>query len=122
MANTGPNSNQSQFFFTLDKTQELNKKNTIFGKVVGDTLYNIVAMGELEVDDHERPLNPPKITRIEIISNPFDDVIPRTTAKERQAAALASMRQENKGQEQRISHSVKTSKQKKYGLVPHLHT
>jgi peptidyl-prolyl cis-trans isomerase SDCCAG10 len=75
MANTGPNSNLSQFFFTLDKTEELNKRNTIFGKVVGDTLYNLVGMGELETDDSERPLNPPQITRIEVLSNPFDDMI-----------------------------------------------
>ena len=33
MANAGPNDNQSQFFFTLDRADELNKKHTIFGKV-----------------------------------------------------------------------------------------
>ena len=33
MANAGPNDNQSQFFFTLGATHELNGKHTIFGKV-----------------------------------------------------------------------------------------
>ena len=33
MANGGPNDNGSQFFFTLGRCDELNKKNTIFGKV-----------------------------------------------------------------------------------------
>ena len=33
MANAGPNDNQSQFFFTLGATPELNGKHTIFGKV-----------------------------------------------------------------------------------------
>jgi len=33
MANGGPNDNASQFFFTLGRCDELNKKNTIFGKV-----------------------------------------------------------------------------------------
>jgi len=32
MANSGPNDNGSQFFFTLDRTPELDKKHTIFGK------------------------------------------------------------------------------------------
>ena len=35
MANAGPNDNQSQFFFTLGATPELNGKHTIFGKVSG---------------------------------------------------------------------------------------
>lgn len=35
MANTGgPDENGTQFFFTLSRTDELNGKNTIFGKVI----------------------------------------------------------------------------------------
>ncbi len=33
MANAGPDDNGSQFFFTLDRADELNKKHTIFAKV-----------------------------------------------------------------------------------------
>jgi len=33
MANAGADDNASQFFFTLDRTDELQKKHTIFGKV-----------------------------------------------------------------------------------------
>ena len=36
MANAGPNDNQSQFFFTLGATPELNGKHTIFGKVISN--------------------------------------------------------------------------------------
>ncbi|CAF4077821.1 unnamed protein product, partial [Rotaria sp. Silwood1] len=31
MVNQGPNTNASQFFFTLGSTPELDKKNTLFG-------------------------------------------------------------------------------------------
>ncbi|KAH6568538.1 hypothetical protein BASA62_005394 [Batrachochytrium salamandrivorans] len=94
-ANTGPNSNRSQFFFTLGKTEELNRQNTIFGKIVGDTIYNLLKIGELEIGSDERPIYPAKILNTHIMSNPFDDIIPRTTAEdraavlEREAAQLA---------------------------------
>src|SRR5690606_3480149 len=46
MANEGvPDSNGSQFFFTLGKAEELNNKNTLFGRVAGDTIYNLAKMG-----------------------------------------------------------------------------
>lgn len=76
MANEGqPDTNGSQFFFTLGKTEELTGKNTLFGRVVGDSIYNLAKMGEAEVEeDGERPLYPVKITSIEILVNPFEDM------------------------------------------------
>lgn len=76
MANEGiPDTNGSQFFFTLGKTEELTNKNTVFGRVAGDTIYNLAKMGEAEVaEGTERPLYPIKITHIEILINPFDDM------------------------------------------------
>ncbi|EAA33928.1 peptidyl-prolyl isomerase cwc-27 [Neurospora crassa OR74A] len=76
MANEGaPDTNSSQFFFTLGKADELTGKNTMFGRVAGDTIYNLAKIGEAEVEEGgERPLYPIKITRIEILINPFDDM------------------------------------------------
>ncbi|KAI1780415.1 cyclophilin-like protein [Hypoxylon cercidicola] len=76
MANESkPDTNASQFFFTLDKAEELNNKNTVFGRVVGDTIYNLARMGEAEVaEGSERPLYPIKIISVEILVNPFDDM------------------------------------------------
>eukprot|EP00850_Spirogloea_muscicola_P005916 SM000027S09697 [mRNA] locus=s27:878856:881525:- [translate_table: standard] len=77
-ANAGaPNSNNSQFFFTLDRCDWLNKKHTIFGKVTGDTVYNMMQLGDVEVGDDDRPLYPPSILSVEVIWNPFDDIVPR---------------------------------------------
>jgi len=79
MANSGKkDDNGSQFFLTLGDTRELTGKNTLFGKVVGDTIYNLVRMGELELEDGgDRPLFPPKILSAEVLVNPFEDVKPR---------------------------------------------
>lgn len=85
MANEGkPDTNASQFFFTLDKADELNNKNTVFGRIVGDTIYNLARMGEAEVaEGTERPLYPIKITSVEILVNPFDDMKKRERVAKR---------------------------------------
>lgn len=78
LANGGsPDDNGSQFFFTLDSTPELQNKHTIFGKVTGKTLYNMLRLGEGEVDRNERPLYPHKILSTDVLSNPFSDIVPR---------------------------------------------
>lgn len=83
-ANSGSkNDNTSQFFFTLAATPELNGKHTLFGKVTGNTIYNMIKLQESETDKNERPLHPHKIIRTEILSNPFDDILPRETFKKK---------------------------------------
>ena len=80
MANTGKkDDNGSQFFLTLDKTEELQGKNTMFGRVVGDTIYNLMRIGEAELAEEggERPLYPVKLTEAEILVNPFEDMVKR---------------------------------------------
>uniref|UniRef100_A0A3B3CEQ4 Spliceosome-associated protein CWC27 homolog n=1 Tax=Oryzias melastigma TaxID=30732 RepID=A0A3B3CEQ4_ORYME len=81
MANAGPHDNGSQFFFTLGRADELNNKHTIFGKVTGDTIYNLLRLAEVECDKDERPLRPHKIRCAEVLHNPFDDIVPRETKK-----------------------------------------
>nr|XP_011770341.1 LOW QUALITY PROTEIN: peptidyl-prolyl cis-trans isomerase CWC27 homolog [Macaca nemestrina] len=77
MANAGSHDNGSQFFFTLGRADELNNKHTIFGKVTGDTVYNMLRLSEVDIDDEERPHNPHKIKSCEVLFNPFDDIVPR---------------------------------------------
>ncbi|KAJ8401865.1 hypothetical protein AAFF_G00374460 [Aldrovandia affinis] len=81
MANAGPHDNGSQFFFTLGRADELNNKHTIFGKVTGDTVYNMLRLAEVECDSDERPLNAHKIRSAEVLHSPFDDIVPRETKK-----------------------------------------
>lgn len=80
MANEGrPDTNGSQFFFTLDKAEELTGKNTLFGRVAGDTIYNLMKIGESEVaEGTERLLYPVKIQKVEILVNPFEDMKKRS--------------------------------------------
>jgi peptidyl-prolyl cis-trans isomerase SDCCAG10 len=88
MANDGTaDNNQSQFFITLDKADHLNHVHTIFGKVVGDTIFNVLRIGEVETDEDERPVYSPKLLRVDVLNNPFDDIISREQPKKSSVAA-----------------------------------
>ncbi len=86
MANTGKkDDNGSQFFFTLAATPELQDKNTMFGRVAGDTIYNLMKMAEAEIREgsEDQPMYPTKITSTEIIINPFEDMVKRARIAQR---------------------------------------
>lgn len=52
--------------------------------VVGDTLFNVIKIGEGEVKPgSESPVYPVSITSAEILSDPLGDIVPRTTPAER---------------------------------------
>lgn len=109
MANDGTaDTNGSQFFFTLDKTDELNSKNTMFGRVAGDTIYNLAKIGESEVDEGTaRPLYPVKVTSVEILMNPFEDMVKRsrvaTHAPTKAPAPKKEKKKKRKGGKQLLS-------------------
>ncbi|KAK0626284.1 cyclophilin-like domain-containing protein [Immersiella caudata] len=98
MANEGvPDTNSSQFFFTLGKAEELTGKNTVFGRVAGDTIYNLAKWGEAELQEGtERPQYPVKITNIEILTNPFSDMKKRERKARQEAPRIAQPEKKQK--------------------------
>lgn len=106
MANEStPDTNGSQFFFTLDKADELTGKNTLFGRIAGDTIYTLAKIGESEVDEAtERPLYPVKIVKVEILVNPFEGMTGRARqAPIAQKTVVVERKKKRKGGKQLLS-------------------
>lgn len=81
MANADKDDNTSQFFFTLGPTPELQNKHTLFGKVSGETVFNMVKLEEGLIE-RERPVYPHKILKTVVLNNPFPDIEPRIVERE----------------------------------------
>ena len=70
MANSGPNSNGSQFFFTYNRMSKLNKQYTAFGRVI-DGFEALDLMEREPVDANDRSLNEIKIHKVTVHANPI---------------------------------------------------
>lgn len=98
MANSGPNTNGSQFFITVEETAHLNGSYNIFGKVVaGQEVAD--AINNVARDKQDRPETEIKLNKVSIIrqGRAFKDYNPAETfgkAQEDKIAAASLKKEE----------------------------
>jgi peptidyl-prolyl cis-trans isomerase A (cyclophilin A)/peptidyl-prolyl cis-trans isomerase-like 1 len=71
MANSGPDTNGSQFFITLAATPHLDRKHTVFGEVTGgmDTVTKIAATKSRELPQDPKAVQKIVIQKVEIVGD-----------------------------------------------------
>jgi peptidyl-prolyl cis-trans isomerase A (cyclophilin A) len=67
MANSGPNTNESQFFITEVPTEYLNQHHTIFGQCDEASINVVKTIARVERDANDKPVTPVVLEKVTII-------------------------------------------------------
>jgi peptidyl-prolyl cis-trans isomerase-like 2 len=102
MANKGKDTNSSQFFISYRATKHLDRKHTIFGKVVQgmDTLGKLEAV---ETDDKDKPLEDISLIDIVVLVDPFEEFLKQQEDKSRAAEEKEEVRRRGGAEEDRVT-------------------
>lgn len=98
MANSGPNTNGSQFFITVAPTKQLDGSYNIFGTVLqGQSVADSIS--QVETGERNKPKEPVTVTTVEIIrqgseAKKYDAVATFTEAKKAKEAQIAAAEQQ----------------------------
>ncbi|KAM9625680.1 RING-type E3 ubiquitin-protein ligase PPIL2 isoform 2-T2 [Morphnus guianensis] len=115
MANSGPNTNKSQFFITFRSCAYLDKKHTVFGRVVGG-FETLTAMENVESDPKtDRPKEEIRIQTTTVFVDPYEEADAQVAA-EREKVQLEEEAAKTKAEAVPPKKEVQTPKTYRQGI------
>jgi peptidyl-prolyl cis-trans isomerase-like 2 len=102
MANKGKNTNSSQFFFTYKATPHLDRKHTVFGRIV-DGLDVLTKMEATPVDGSNRPQSDITINDVVVFVDPFEEFLKTKDEQERQEAEREALRRQGGAEDDKLT-------------------
>lgn len=109
MANSGPDTNGSQFFITLKETPWLDGLHTVFGEVVSG-MDVIDAIGKVETGPNDRPIEEVVMQEVKIIRKGSD--AKNFNASEVLSNELQAFKTKAEAREREMAEKIETTKQR----------
>jgi len=102
MANKGKGTNSSQFFITYRPAKHLDRKHTIFGRVVGGT-DTLSRLENVKTDDKDRPLEDVLLEDVVVYVDPFEEFLKERSDTERKEAEMAEVKRQGGTEDDRTT-------------------
>ncbi|CAD6575963.1 MAG: Peptidyl-prolyl cis-trans isomerase cyp8 [Alectoria sarmentosa] len=103
MANKGKNTNSSQFFITYRPCKHLDRKHTIFARVVGG-METLSAIENVEVSESDkRPLEDVKMDEVVVFLDPFEEFLKEKGERDREVEEREEVRKAGGREDERTT-------------------
>ncbi|ODV69204.1 cyclophilin-like protein, partial [Hyphopichia burtonii NRRL Y-1933] len=114
----GNKSSVDSFFITLKELPQFNNEYVLFGKVIGNSVYNVVDISQSELVNDDTPRYPTKIQDISVSIKYFEDVRVeemdeeevQQPPKKKQAKSRVKLDYEDEEEEETVDFRIKSSR------------